>query len=97
MEGDIGEDGQYAEYGSDARDLDQIEEEELVDDGFPDAHPDVTTGFVVPEFQDLIIPLGSTVELLCGFRNGASTPLNVTAIVGSLNFAGDFRYYVQNV
>jgi len=80
-----------------SREIEQVEEEELIEDEFPDADPYVSTGFVVPEFSNLVIPLGSVVELICGFRNGANTPLNITAIVGSLNFAQDFRYYVQNV
>eukprot|EP00698_Gefionella_okellyi_P005014 TRINITY_DN14613_c0_g1_i1.p1 TRINITY_DN14613_c0_g1~~TRINITY_DN14613_c0_g1_i1.p1 ORF type:complete len:266 (+),score=67.74 TRINITY_DN14613_c0_g1_i1:57-854(+) len=80
--------------GSTATELEAIPEEE--DTGLPDAHNEVSTVVVVPDYPDYKIPLGAVVELVVGFRNGAKTPLNVTSLIGSLNFVQDYRYYVQN-
>jgi hypothetical protein len=71
--------------------------EEEADTGYPDAHAHVETVFVLPKYNNLQFPIGEAVEIICGFRNNAAQPLNVTRITGSLNFAQDFKYYIQNV
>lgn len=76
--------------------VDQGVSEEGTDTGLPDAHPHVSTVSIVPKFASLQVPLGETIEIVCGFRNRAAHPLNITRITGSLNFAQDFRYYIQN-
>lgn len=57
---------------------------------------DVDTSYFFPGHSDLKFPIGETVTALCHFSNDGESPLNITAIMGSLNFVYDFRHYIQN-
>ncbi|CAD7701158.1 unnamed protein product [Ostreobium quekettii] len=54
------------------------------------------TKSVLPEHPQKLLPAGDVIPVLLGFRNEGSEPVNVSAIMGSLNHAGDFRVYYQN-
>ena len=62
----------------------------------PDPSEDVETSFVFPDHKDQKLPLGATVTVLCHFSNDGLTPLNISAIMGSLNHPMDFKYHIQN-
>lgn len=61
---------------------------------------DVETSFVFPDSDSSSttnkFPLGQTVTILCHFSNNGASPVNVSAIMGSLNHVLDFRYHIQN-
>ena len=62
----------------------------------PGPSEDVETSFYFPGHADQKFPIGETVTVLCHFSNDGSNPINVTAIMGSLNSPFDFRHHVQN-
>jgi hypothetical protein len=63
----------------------------------PPASDDVETAFIYPAHSNQNFPIGETVTVLCHFTNTAQhNPLNVTAIMGSLNSPFDFNFHVQN-
>lgn len=49
--------------------------------------------YVLPKYSSKLVPLGEAVEVLVGFRNGASEPVNVTYIWGKLSNEN----YAQNL
>mmetsp|Transcript_28652 Transcript_28652/g.48361 ORF Transcript_28652/g.48361 Transcript_28652/m.48361 type:complete len:240 (-) Transcript_28652:242-961(-) len=63
----------------------------------PGSSEDVETSFLFPGHSDQKFPIGETVTVLCHFTNNAEHyPLNVTAIMGSLNSPFEFNFHVQN-
>ncbi len=56
----------------------------------------VETSYFFPGHNDLKLPLGETITILCHFTNDGPSPLNISAIMGSLNFVNDFKYHIQN-
>lgn len=64
----------------------------------PSAAPGIETTFIFPEHNTKVpqLPAGDIIEVLVGFHNGASSPYNITAVMGSLNSPLDFGIYVQN-
>ncbi|KAK9903492.1 hypothetical protein WJX75_006931 [Coccomyxa subellipsoidea] len=56
----------------------------------------VQTVFWLPEYPEKQFPAGSLVEAVVGVHNNANNPLNVTAIIGSLNNAQAFHQFYQN-
>lgn len=56
----------------------------------------ITTGFFFPGNEAKRFTVGETVKVVAGIRNEASEAYNITAILGSVNMASDFRLYVQN-
>lgn len=95
-EEDLGGNVRESAFGSGSTSVESTGQEEDESE-IPDPHKHVSTGSIVPAYPDLHLPLGGIVEIICGFRNKAAEPLNITRITGSLNFAGDFKYYIQNV
>jgi hypothetical protein len=57
---------------------------------------DVETSYYLPEHEDKKFPIGQVVTALCHFSNTGSTPVNITAIMGSLNSPFNFDFYIQN-
>jgi hypothetical protein len=57
---------------------------------------DIYTSFFFPSHADQKFPIGETVTVLCHFSNEGSYPVNVTAIMGSLNFPDNFQFHQQN-
>lgn len=57
---------------------------------------DIETSFYLPEHPDQKLPIGESVTILCHFSNDGLNPLNVTAVMGSLNSPFDYSFYVQN-
>eukprot|EP00803_Ostreobium_quekettii_P002858 evm.model.scf_168.10 EVM.evm.TU.scf_168.10 scf_168:72336-75095(+) len=72
--------------------------------GAPDVHPltdmppegFVSTKSVLPEHPQKLLPAGDVIPVLLGFRNEGDEAVNVSAIMGSLNSAADFRVHYQN-
>jgi hypothetical protein len=66
----------------------------------PGPSEDIETSFVFPDFESVSanakLPLGETITVLCHFSNDGASPVNISAIMGSLNHALDFRYHIQN-
>lgn len=62
----------------------------------PGSSEDIETSFFFPDHPDQKLPIGEIVTVLCHFSNDGLTPLNVTAIMGSLNSPFDFNFFVQN-
>ncbi|KXZ50707.1 hypothetical protein GPECTOR_15g391 [Gonium pectorale] len=70
----------------------------------PRAHPlsnlppsgEISTGFFFPDFPTRQFIAGQAVKTVLGIRNDASEPYNISAIMGSLNNAADFRAYYWN-
>lgn len=62
----------------------------------PGPSEDVETSYIYPGNTDHKFPIGHTVTVLCHLSNEGEGPLNVTAIMGSLNYVFDFRHHIQN-
>lgn len=62
----------------------------------PGPSEDVETSHFYPGNTDNKFPIGQTVTVLCHLSNEGEGPLNVTAIMGSLNYVFDFRHHIQN-
>ena len=65
----------------------------------PMEHPEVLTSYYyphLPKSNGRKFPVGEPVTVLCHFANEGDYPLNITAIMGSLNKYDDFHFYVQN-
>jgi hypothetical protein len=63
----------------------------------PGPSEDVETSFFFPaNIEGRNFPLGEVATILCHFSNEGVTPLNISAIMGSLNHPYDFRYHIQN-
>jgi hypothetical protein len=62
----------------------------------PGPMEDVETSAYFPNHPDQKFPIGETITVLCHLSNDGSASLNVTAIMGSLNFVFDFRHHIQN-
>ncbi len=62
----------------------------------PPGSSDVETSFYYPGHEDVKIPIGESVTVLCHFINDGLEPLNVTAIMGSLNNVFQFDHFIQN-
>lgn len=43
------------------------------------------------------LPLGEPITVLCSFYNGATTPLNVSMVMGSLNSPFVYDHFLKNV
>lgn len=57
---------------------------------------DVLLAYALPKFSDKQVPSGEIVELVIGFVNNGSIPLNVTMIRGALHPSVDFSHIYQN-
>ena len=55
---------------------------------------DVTSYY--PKHSDLKFPIGESVTVLCHISNNGDVPVNVSAIMGSLNMADQFSFHIQN-
>lgn len=62
----------------------------------PPAHDGVETAFWFAKSPKTQFPAGQPGEVTVGFYNGAAEPLNISAIMGSLNSPFDFSFHVQN-
>lgn len=62
----------------------------------PRALDKVETNFHFPEHEDLKLPLGESLTVLCHIQNNYGGSINITAIMGSLNIAYQFNHYMQN-
>jgi hypothetical protein len=72
----------------------------------PGPSDDIETSFLFPDY-DLLggdsqvqgqahkLPLGETISVLCHFSNDGVVPVNISAIMGSLNHVMDYRYHIQ--
>ena len=56
----------------------------------------VDATFHFPGHEDLKFPVGETLTVLCHVINNDEAPINVTAIMGSLNVAYQFQQHIQN-
>jgi len=62
----------------------------------PDPLENIETNYYFPEHEDLKLPIGEPLVVLCHIQNNADVPVNVTAVMGSLNVAYIFSQHVQN-
>lgn len=62
----------------------------------PGPHESVETSAYYPDHSDHKFPIGEVVTVLCHFTNNGEQPINITAIMGSLNSPFDFNYHIQN-
>lgn len=49
-----------------------------------------------PKHSDHKFPIGEPVVVLCHISNNGDVPVNVSAIMGSLNMADQFSFHIQN-
>jgi hypothetical protein len=61
----------------------------------PPGHPEIQTSFYFPEHADKKFPIGENVTVLCQVQNTGDASFNISAIMGSLNFADNFQMYIQ--
>jgi hypothetical protein len=62
----------------------------------PDALENIETNYYFPDHEDLKLPIGEPLVVLCHIQNNADVPVNLTAVMGSLNVAYMFSQHVQN-
>lgn len=62
----------------------------------PSGSDNIETTFHFPNHEDHKFPVGVPLTVLCHVQNNGVSPINITAIMGSLNVAFQFHRYVQN-
>ena len=63
-----------------------------------DSAPGVFVTHVLPDHRggELKLPMDEEIVVLAAVINEALNPMNITSVVGSINLADDFAFYVQN-
>jgi len=62
----------------------------------PEPLENVDTTFHFADHEDLKLPVGTPLTILCLVQNNEETAINVTGIMGSLNVAFAFQQHMQN-
>lgn len=99
---DEGEDFEEFEESEDGFEIEEEEEEfeeeeEEFDEEFADSENKIIeTAFIIPDYPDMVLPIGDEVTALISVKNFGDEPYNFTYVGGSIQSVFDLTYFIQN-